>query len=390
MSLLDELGKEKLANCNIIMPRKKTGDTVSSYATTVWNLIVEHKVLLETLRDYCNNHNNKLNPDALPYSTISKQMFTLSSLIYQNCVGIYGERRHILMIPNWKEDEIEALYDVANTTPNFNSLNPNHNYTPNTILNTCLWPIWKNIVNGYHSITIALPNEYTVLEKILVHYGFGNKIARQSKPYKLGDNTYSGFTINKIPSHAEKFDVVQLVGHDRPKEGTVFRAEDIKSDFKRYCKDDFLLHDMWRPTLNLKDGLSKTWGNDWYRGIEGTPNQEALQSLQEFKSYMQSMDYGFVLENNNDSDMSTIMENGLCSGHPYIMQSDSDISNTTMISALDRKAQITIEKYGLDSSTNLKSLIDNDQHHAGFREMFREASRMVFERSKSNTFLPIF
>ena len=81
MSLLDELGKEKLANCNIIMPRKKTGDTVSSYATTVWNLLVEHKVLLETLRDYCNNHNNKLNPDALPYSTISKQMLTLSSLI---------------------------------------------------------------------------------------------------------------------------------------------------------------------------------------------------------------------------------------------------------------------------------------------------------------------
>ena len=25
MSLVDELGKEKLANCNIIMPRKKTG-----------------------------------------------------------------------------------------------------------------------------------------------------------------------------------------------------------------------------------------------------------------------------------------------------------------------------------------------------------------------------
>ena len=91
------------------------------------------------------------------------------------------------------------------------------------------------------------------------HYGF-EVIARQSKPYKLGDNTYSGFTVNKIPSHAEKFDVVQLVGHDRPKEGTVFRAEDIKSDFKRYCNDDFLLHDMWRPTLNLKDGLSKTWG----------------------------------------------------------------------------------------------------------------------------------
>ena len=36
-----------------------------------------------------------------------------------------------------------------------------------------------------------------------------------------------------------------------------------------------------------------------------------VQNLQEFKSYMQSMDYGFVLENNNDSDMSTIMENSI-------------------------------------------------------------------------------
>ena len=67
----------------------------------------------------------------------------------------------------------------------------------------------------------------------------------------------------------------------------------------------------------------------------------------------------FVLDNNNDSDASKIMEEGFCSSNPYLMYSDSDISNPTMISARDRKAQITIEKYGLDSSTNLKDLIDN-------------------------------
>ena len=49
------------------------------------------------------------------------------------------------MIPNWKEDE-QALYDVANTTPNYNALNPNHKYTPNPTLNTCLFLlIWKKI-----------------------------------------------------------------------------------------------------------------------------------------------------------------------------------------------------------------------------------------------------
>ena len=61
------------------------------------------------------------------------------------------------MIPNWKEDEKTALYDVANTTPNYNPLNPNHNYTPITTLNGCLYLYLEKYSNGYHSITIALP-----------------------------------------------------------------------------------------------------------------------------------------------------------------------------------------------------------------------------------------
>ncbi len=387
MSILDKVSKETLQNVKMVFPRKKTGDVISSYGTNAWNITVEHRRFLQSFREYCNNNNSKFNPDALPYGTITRTMFTISSLIYESCVGLYGERRNILVIPNWKEGEHDALYDVANTSPDFNSLNPTHNFTPNTILTSCLWPIWKRQVNGYHSITIALPNEYTLLEKILVDYGFEHKIARQSKLYELGENTYSGFTVNKIPSHLEKFDVVQLIGHDRPEEGKVFKAEDIKDDFKRYCKDDFLLHDLWRPTLNMKDQLTN-W-NNWYRGIEGTPNEEAVQSLHEFKSYQQSMDWGFVLADNKDSDMSTIMENGFCNANPYLMYSDSDISKPTMISARDRKAEITIEKYGLDSSTNLRDLIDNEQHHAGFSKMFREASRMAYEKSKRQ-YIPIF
>tara|TARA_B100000902_G_scaffold360824_1_gene377820 strand:+ start:60 stop:1232 length:1173 start_codon:yes stop_codon:yes gene_type:complete len=390
MSILDKVSKETLQSVKMVFPRKKTGDIISSYGTNAWNITVEHRMFLQTLREYYNNNNSKFNPDALPYGTITRTMFTLSSLIYQSCVGLYGEKRNILVIPNWKENEHDALYDVANTTPDYNSFNPTHNFTPDTILTSCLWPIWKRQVNGYHSITIALPNEYTLLEKVLVDYGFEHKIARQSKLYELGENTYSGFTVNKIPSHLEKFDVVQLIGHDRPEEGKVFKAEDIKDDFKRYCKDDFLLHDLWRPDFNLKDGLTKTWGDSWYRGIEGTPNEEAIQSLKEFKSYQQSMDWGFVLADNNDSDMSKIMEEGFCNANPYLMHSDSDISNSTMISARDRKAEIAIEKYGLDSSTNLKDLINNGQHHAGFGQMFREASRMAYERTKRQQFIPIF
>jgi len=389
MSILN-VDKKTLRNFTIILPRKKTGSIISSYETNAYQLAYNHRNFLGVLRDYYNNKNNKLNPEALPYSTISRTLFSISCIVYQNCVGLYGERRNILMIPNWKEDEVEALYDVANTTPNYNAQFPHHNFTPNATLSTCLWPIWKKICNGYHSITIALPKEYSLLEKVFYDYGFEPTFARQSRPYSLGDNTYNGFTITNLPSHIGKFDVVQLIGHDRPEEGTVFRAEDIKDDFKRYCKDDFLLHDMWRPTLNLKDGLTKTWNNSWYRGIEGTPNEEAVQSLREFKSYQQSMDWGSVHANNNDSDMSLIMENGFCNANPFLMHSDSDISKPVMIQAQNRKAQIVIEEKGLDSSVTVSSLRKSGEHHAGFKGMFKEASRMAYERAKSNTFVPIF
>ena len=147
---------------------------------------------------------------------------------------------------------------------------------------------------------------------------------------------------------------------------------------------------MWRPTLNLKDGLSKTWNDSWYRGIEGTPNEEAVQSLKEFKSYQQSMDWGFVLDNNNDSDASKIMEEGFCVSNPYF-----SIVICAFLSLADIMVGLLISeslyiKYGLDSSTNVNDLINGKQHHAGFSEMFREASRMAFERNKSQQFIPIF
>ena len=389
MSILD-IDKDKLKNFTFIFPRKKTGSVVSSYETNAFQIAYNHRNFIGILRDYYNNENNKLNPEALPHNNITRTLFSISCIVYNNCVGLYGERRNILMIPNWKEDEVEALYDVANTTPDYNAEFIHHNFTPNTTLSMCFWPIWKKIVNGYHSITIALPKEYSLLEKVFYDYGFEPTFARQSRPYNLGDNTYNGFTITDLPSHIGKYDVVQLIGHDRPEEGTVFRAEDIKEDFKRYCKDDFLLHDMWRPTLNLKDGLTQTWNNSWYRGIEGTPNEEAVQSLKEFKSYQQSMNWGSVHANNNDSDMSLIMENGFCNANPYLMHSDSDISKPVMIQAQNKKAQVVIEEKGLDSSVTVSSLRKSGEHHAGFKGMFEEASRMAYERAKSKTFVPIF
>ena len=81
----------------------------------------------------------------------------------------------------------------------------------------------KKKLEGYHSITVALTSEQSLLKDVYNYFGI--RVIDCSKPYSLGEDTYSGFTLLNPP---HKFDVVQLLGHDRPEEGTVFRAEDIK------------------------------------------------------------------------------------------------------------------------------------------------------------------
>ena len=83
------------------------------------------------------------------------------------------KKKHILMIPNWKEDEQTAFMMmrilhqiILILIIQLIILHP----MPHLI--GCLWPIWKKICNGYHSITIALPKEYSLLEKVFYDYGF--------------------------------------------------------------------------------------------------------------------------------------------------------------------------------------------------------------------------
>ena len=78
MSILDNVGRQTLRNFTVLLPRKKTGDIVSSYETNGFQLAYNHRNFLGVLRDYYNNKNNKLNPEALPYSTISRTLFSIS------------------------------------------------------------------------------------------------------------------------------------------------------------------------------------------------------------------------------------------------------------------------------------------------------------------------
>ena len=83
MSILDNVGRQTLRNFTVLLPRKKTGDIVSSYETNGFQLAYNHRNFLGVLRDYYNNKNNKLNPDALPYSINNK-----SYIVFNKCLSI--------------------------------------------------------------------------------------------------------------------------------------------------------------------------------------------------------------------------------------------------------------------------------------------------------------
>ena len=157
-------------------------------------------------------------------------------------------------------------------------------FAPNPHLIGCFWICVKKKIDGYHSITVALPSEYSLLKHFYKHYGI--KVIECSKPYSLGEDTYSGFTLINPP---HKFDVVQLLGHDRPEEGTVFRAEDIKDDFKRYCNDDFLLHDLWRPKGTWEEYYKK--GKSLSMELKELKMKKHVKSLEELYAWFHTFQW---------------------------------------------------------------------------------------------------
>ena len=313
-------------NVKVTLPTKKDGANVETYNTTMGELMNWASDFYNVFLDYYINENNKLNPDALTDSVLSginpimRHLWGNAFLHYNSSIGLFGTRQHILVIPNWKEDEQTALYDAEYTTDNFDFNNPNHHIAPNPHLVGCFWPCIKKKIGGFHSITVALPSGNSLLKHFYKSYGV--RVIECSKPYSLGEDTYSGFTL-KSPPH--KFDVVQLLGHDRPEEGTVFRAEDIKDDFKRYCNDDFLLNDIWRPRGTWEEYYKKT--NAAYYGIEGTENAEARKNLEELYAWFHTFQFGNNVNINNDSDLKSInQELHQIFGPRRILGRDSDKS----------------------------------------------------------------
>ena len=82
---------------------------------------------------------------------------------------------------------------------------------------------------------------------------------------------------------------------------------------------------------------------------------------------MQSQDHGFVLNNNNDSDVSTLLKNGFFNlyGVNRMLHTDSDMSKTEFVNPRERISE------------------------NGLVQTFKESSRVNFEKNK-NQYIPIF
>ena len=337
------------SNIKSVFCTRKNGSDIQTKRVNMDTLMLWSQQFYGTLRAYYNNKNNNLNPDIFSGANgekpIARYLWSQSFMTYNNCVGMFGNKKHVLIIPNWKESEQTALYDVENTTNDFDFNNPSHDYAPTPYLIGFFWPVEKKKLEGYHSITVALTSEQSLLRDVYNYYGI--RVIDCSKPYSLGEDTYSGFTLRSPP---HKFDVIQLLGHDRPPEGTVFRAKDIKDDFKRYCNDDFLLHDFWRPKGTFKKFAKE--GNSLYYGIEGTENEEARNNLKELHCWFETIQYGQDASiNQNDSDLKTVMtyvKNHF--GSNRMLHGDSDFSNLNFVPLEEME-----EKFGSFRNTAKKN-----------------------------------
>ena len=87
---------------------------------------------------------------------------------------------------------------------------------------------------------------------------YGVKMLNASKQYTLGENVFSGYSID-VPSNL-KFDAVALMTQYGPEEGMTYKASDIKKDFAHYCKPNFVLQDAYTYS-----GPLKLHNKDWMK-----------------------------------------------------------------------------------------------------------------------------
>ena len=234
--------------------------------------------LHQHLEYYCNTHASWLDPNVVPNNIIARVMSRGSQISHYQFLSLANTigGNNILVIPNWNDRKHNHLYDRDYTTIPFLDTRTD-SFCPTHTLVQHFAPIWQKLLTCPLNLYVAMPPGDSLFHYLYSKYKV--KMLSSSKPYTLGENVFSGYSIN-VPSDI-KFDAVVLLNHYRPEEGMTFKASDIKQDFAHYCKPNFVLQDAYTPRGPIKvdnDGLAGYRGitSDIPENAEGTRNFEKV------------------------------------------------------------------------------------------------------------------
>ena len=235
--------------------------------------------LHQHLLRYWHSHASWLDPNAVPYNIIARTMTRGSKIAHYTLLSLANTigGNNILIIPNWNDRKHNHLYDRDYTTiPYLNT--KSDVFCPTHGLVQHFAPVWQKLLNCPLNLYAAMPPGNSLFHYLYGQYGV--KMVSASKQYALGENVFSGYTID-VPSDI-KFDAVILFNHDRPDEGLTYKASDIKKDFAQYCKPNFVLQDLYSPPgplpMLIEQGLLTYRGitSDIPESLEGKNNYEKV------------------------------------------------------------------------------------------------------------------
>ena len=256
------------------------------------------------LEQYCESEASWLDPNAVPNNIISRVMIRGSHISHYMLLSLANTvgGNNVLVIPNWNDRKHNHLYDRDYTTiPYLNERSdvfcPTHTLVQHFSL------VWQKLLTCPLNLYVAMPPGNSLFHFLYAKYGV--KMLNASKQYTLGENVFSGYSID-VPSNL-KFDAVALMTQYRPEEGMTYKASDIKKDFAHYCKPNFVLQDAYTPR-----GPLKLHNKDWmeYRGITSDIPENA-EGISNFEKVVQ---IGTASRNGDGAVSSTTLNKGRVSG----------------------------------------------------------------------------
>lgn len=252
------------------------GDEFSFQYLSLDAISFETDILNSHLEYYCKHNASWLDPNVLPNQIVARVMFRGSQISHYQFLSLANTigGNNMLVIPNWNDRKHNHLYDRDHTTIPFLDTRTD-SFCPTHTLVQHFGPIWQKLLTCPLNLYVAMPPGDSLFHYLYSKYKV--KMLSSSKPYTLGENVFSGYSIN-VPSDI-KFDAVVLLNHYRPEEGMTYKASDIKRDFAHYCKPNFVLQDAYTPRGPIKvDNMASYRGitSDIPENAEGTRNFEKV------------------------------------------------------------------------------------------------------------------